>query len=453
MSKPVDKERRDVILNSIADGVFTVDKDWRITSFNRAAERITGVPREEALGRKCWNVFHSHLCETGCTLRETMRTGRNIVNKAIYILNAEGRRVPVSISTAILKDRNGDVIGGAETFRDLTTVEELRKELTEKYSLMDIIGRGKAMRELFNLLPQVAESDSTVLIEGASGTGKELVARAVHNLSRRSTRRFVAVNCGALPDTLLESELFGYKAGAFTDAREDRPGRFALAEGGTIFLDEIGNISAAMQTRLLRVLQEKTYEPLGSSESVRADIRVVAATNESLDELVEKGTFRRDLYYRINVVRLRLPELRDRREDIPLLLSHFIARFNRLQGKAIVGVSDEVMGILMEHDFPGNVRELENIVEHAFVLCRGGLIEMRHLPPEFRRELTGQPGLAGPAATLREFEAMHIRDAVRRHGGNRTAAARELGINPSTLFRKVKALGIVLPETDGRTGE
>jgi len=453
MSKPVDKERRDVILNSIADGVFTVDKDWRITSFNRAAERITGVPREEALGRKCWNVFHSNICETGCTLRETMRTGRNIVNKAIYILNAEGRRVPVSISTAILKDRNGDVIGGAETFRDLTTVEELRKELTEKYSLMDIIGRGKAMRELFNLLPQVAESDSTVLIEGASGTGKELVARAVHNLSRRSTRRFVAVNCGALPDTLLESELFGYKAGAFTDAREDRPGRFALAEGGTIFLDEIGNISAAMQTRLLRVLQEKTYEPLGSSESVRADIRVVAATNESLDELVEKGTFRRDLYYRINVVRLRLPELRDRREDIPLLLSHFIARFNRLQGKAIVGVSDEVMGILMEHDFPGNVRELENIVEHAFVLCRGGLIEMRHLPPEFRRELTGQPGLAGPAATLREFEAMHIRDAVRRHGGNRTAAARELGINPSTLFRKVKALGIVLPETDGRTGE
>ena len=450
MTEPDAGECRDVVLDSIADGVFTVDEEWRITTFNRAAERITGVSREEAIGRQCWHVFRSNICESGCALRETMRTGGNIVNKAIYILNAAGQRIPVSISTAILKDHDGNVIGGVETFRDLTTVAELRKELTEKYSLMDIMGRSKPMRELFDLLPQVADSDSAVLIEGASGTGKELFARAIHGLSRRRERRFVAINCGALPDTLLESELFGYKAGAFTDAREDRQGRFALAEGGTIFLDEIGNISQAMQMRLLRVLQEKEYEPLGAAEPVRADVRVVAATHRSLDELVAEGAFRRDLYYRVNVVRIGLPELRDRREDIPLLLDHFVAKFNRLQGKDVVGVSDQAMGLLMEHDYPGNVRELENIVEHAFVLCSGGLIEVRHLPPEFRQDVAGVGKPAGPGVTLRELEAVHIADAVRRHGGNRTAAARELGIDPSTLFRKVKALGISLPETDGR---
>ncbi len=451
MANPSANESRDVILDSIADGVFTVDKDWRIRTFNRAAERITGVSGEEAIGRQCCHVFRSNICETACALRETMRTGRNIVNKAIYILSAAGERIPVSISTAILKSRDGDVIGGVETFRDLTTVEELRKELSEKYGLMDIIGRSKAMRKLFTLLPQVADSDSTVLIEGASGTGKELFARAIHHLSRRRSRRFVAINCGALPDTLLESELFGHKAGAFTDARQDRPGRFALAEGGTVFLDEIGNISTAMQTRLLRVLQEKEYEPLGGTEPVPADVRVVAATNRRLGELVEAGSFRRDLYYRINVVPLSLPELRDRREDIPLLLNHFIARFNHLQGKGVVGVSDPAMGVLMDHDYPGNVRELENIIEHAFVLCPGGLIEVRHLPPGLRDRFADRENLVGPGATLRELEAMYIADAVRRHGGNRTAAARELGINPSTLFRKIRTLGIDLPDQDGRS--
>jgi len=444
-------ECHDIILDSVADGVFTVDRDWRITTFNRAAERITGVPREEAIGRQCWQVFRSNICETNCALRETMRTGRNIVNRAVYILDTAGERIPVSISTAILKDREGNVVGGVETFRDLTTVEELRKELTEKYSLRDIIGRAKAMRELFDLLPQVADSDSTVLIEGASGTGKELFARAIHALSRRRSRRFVAINCGALPDTLLESELFGYKAGAFTDAREDHPGRFALAKGGTIFLDEISNISPVMQMRLLRVLQERVYEPLGAVEPVSADVRVVVATNRSLADLVAEGTFRQDLYYRVNVVRLQLPELRDRRDDIPLLVSHFIARFNRVQGKDIAGVSDEVMGILMEHDYPGNVRELENIIEHAFVLCRGGLIEMKHLPSNLRKPGPAERLQTGPGVTLRELEAMHIVEAVRRHGGNRTAAAKELGIDPSTLFRKVKSLGIKLPDKDGRS--
>jgi PAS domain S-box-containing protein len=443
-------ECRDAVLDSIADGVFTVDRDWRIMSFNKAAERITGVPRREAIGRQCWQVFRSNICEGGCALRETLRTGQNITNKAIYVLNVDGERIPVSISTAILKDRDGHVIGGVETFRDLSTVEELRKELAEKYSLMDIIGRSKTMRELFDLIQQVAGSDSTVLIEGASGTGKELFARAIHNLSPRQSQRFVAINCGALPDSLLESELFGYKAGAFTDARRDHPGRFALAEGGTIFLDEIGNISPAMQASLLRVLQERVYEPLGGVQPVKANVRIITATNRHLADLVAENSFRQDLYYRVNVVRLQLPSLRDRREDIPLLINHFIARFNHVQGKDIAGVSDEALRVLMEHDYPGNVRELENIIEHAFVLCRGGIIERGHLPPELRGPATGAPPRQRAGATLCEFEAMHILDAVRRHSGNRTAAAQELGIDPSTLFRKVKALGIELPAKDGR---
>ncbi len=441
----------DAILDSVGDGVFTVDAQWRITSFNRAAERITGMSRSDALGRPCCEVLRASICESACALRQTLATGRPIVNKVVYILDAQGNRVPISISTAVFRNARGKVIGGVESFRDLTQVEELRKQLEVRWSFADIVGRSAAMQELFAILPQIAESNSTVLIEGASGTGKELFARAIHDLSACAQGPFVAVNCGALPDTLLESELFGYKAGAFTDARQDKPGRFAVAEGGTVFLDEIGDISPAMQARLLRVLQERTIEPLGGVQSVRVDVRVIAATNRDLAKLVRKGAFREDLFYRINVVRLVLPGLRDRREDIPLLIEHFIAKFNRQQGRDVAGVSDEVIARLMEYDYPGNIRELENIIEHAFVLCRGGLIELNHLPPHIRGTSAGEsiPGTAG--MTLAAAERVLICDALRRNRGNRTAAARQLGIHPSTLFRKARALGIELPEADGRS--
>ncbi len=443
---------RDVILDSIADGVFTVDENWRITSFNRAAERITGVPRAEAVGQRCCDVFRASICESECALAQTMHTGRPIVARPVYIISIDGRRIPISISTAILKDPAGRIIGGVETFRDLTVVEELRKELREKYTFGDIIARSPAMRRLLEVLPQLAASNSTVLIEGPSGTGKELFARAIHDLSPRKDQKFVAVNCGALPDSLLESELFGYKAGAFTDARQDKPGRFTLADGGTIFLDEIGDVSPAMQSKLLRVLQERVFEPLGSVKPVEVDVRVIAATNRNLGHLVRKEAFREDLYYRVNVVRIELPPLASRREDVPLLVEHFIDRFNRLQNRQIAGVSEEVASILLEHDYPGNVRELENIIEHAFVLCREGVIERQHLPAELREKARPEPPPGSGGLTLRALEKAHITEAVRRHGGNRTAAAKELGINPSTLFRKVKALGIELPETDGRSG-
>jgi transcriptional regulator with PAS, ATPase and Fis domain len=305
------------------------------------------------------------------------------------------------------------------------------------------------MRDIFEILPQISASASTVLIEGASGTGKELVARAIHNLSPRRNKPFVAVNCAALPDALLESELFGHKAGAFTDAKRDKPGRFERAHGGTIFLDEIGDISAAMQVRLLRVLQERQIEPLGDVKTRPVDVRVVAATNRNLTQLVREGGFREDLYYRIRVVYLKLPDLKQRREDIPLLVNQLIAKFNRLQGKAIAGVSERVMARLMEHTYPGNVRELENIIEQAFVLCRGGLIECGHLPPELRPAAADEPEASQPMS-LEVMERFLISEALKRHQGNRRKTADELGIDVSTLYRRIRSLGIPTQAVDGR---
>lgn len=440
------------ILDSVIDGVFTVDSQWRITSFNRAAAAITGVEQEEAIGQRCSEVLRASICETGCALRQTMADGKPVVCKPVYIVNTRGERIPISISTALLKDHEGNVIGGVETFRDLSLVEQLRKELERHYTFADILSKSHKMHKLFDILPDIAKSNSTVLIEGESGTGKELFARAIHDLSYRSDKPFVAVNCAALPDTLLESELFGHKAGAFTDAKKDRPGRFAIAEKGTIFLDEIGDISPALQVRLLRVLQEKTYEPLGGAESVKADVRVVAASNRNLGELVEQKLFRQDLYYRINVVRLVLPPLRERKEDIPLLVENFIGRFNKLQGKNINGITPEALSILMEYDFPGNVRELENIIEHAFVLGRGRMIEPGHLPEHFRPEGARLTEGAETAPTsFKELEAHFILSALERNNWSRAATARELGVNKSTLYRKLKLLGIELPKKDGRS--
>ena len=438
----VSYDGRDIILDSVADGVFTVDGDWRITSFNRAAEEITGIRREEAIGQPCKDVLKADVCENGCALRQTMTTGQPVINKPVHIVDAHGQRKSITISSALLKDREGQIIGGVETFRDMTVVEELRKQLRKQYCCEDIISRSHNVQQLFDVLPRVAESDCTVLIEGETGTGKELFARALHSLSPRHEKPFVAVNCSALPDTLLESELFGYKAGAFTDAKQDKPGRFALAQGGTLFLDEIGDVTPAVQVRLLRVLQDKTYEPVGGVNTVEADVRVVTATNRNLAGLVETGVFRKDLFYRINVVKFELPPLRQRREDIPLLIDHFISRFNALYGKEICCVSNDALAVLLSHDFPGNIRELENIIEHCFVLCHGQLIESSDLPDSVRRPEQGGREDLQEIRTLRQMEKMMIEQALRRHEGNRAAAARELGINPSTLFRKLKTLQI-----------
>jgi len=445
------KDQTQIILDSIADGVFTVDADFRITSFNRSAEKITGIKKEEAIGRHCWEVFKASICEKQCSMRHTMETGRPILNQAIFIVNLEGDRIPVSISTALLKDAQGAVIGGVETFRDLSVVEELRKELSRQHSFLDMISKNKEMQRLFGILEQVSESDATILLEGESGTGKELFAKAIHSLSPRKKGPLITLNCGSLPDTLLESELFGYEKGAHSTAFKDKPGRLALADGGTLFLDEIGDISPALQIRLLRVLQDKVYEPLGSTESLKTDVRVVAATNKNLEELVTFGTFRPDLYYRINVVKLVLPPLRERKEDIPLLTEHFIRKFGRLSGKEIQGLSPEVLPVLMAHDFPGNIRELENIIEYAIVVCKNSLIGLDHLPDYLREKAGGGPnrlakGAEQPGFSLHDMERGLLYEVLKKNHWNRKATAAQMGIHPTTLWRKMKRLNIETPE-------
>jgi len=441
----------DIILESISEGVFTVDHEWRITSFNRAAEQITGISRAEAVGRHCWDVFRSNMCEIDCALRRTMKLGKPLVDTTTYIVNSEKRRIPVVVCTSLLKDEDGTVLGGVETFRDMSMVEELRRKLDARNQIGDMISRSPSMHKIFAILPQVAESESTVLIQGETGTGKELLARAIHGLSPRKDKPFVAINCGALPDTLLESELFGYKAGAFTDARKDKSGHFERARGGSIFLDEIGDISPAFQVRLLRVLQERTFYPLGSTKPENADVRIIAASNKDLDELVKAGSFREDLFYRIHVVRLDLPPLRQRKEDIPLLAEHFIQRLNLLRGRTVQGLSHEALTVLMTYDYPGNIRELENIIEHTFVLCQEGIIDARYLPERVMGQKLSPASADTVDDALKTVEAQMIIEALKRNHYNRLAAARDLGIHKSTLFRKIKAFSIDLPQIDGRT--
>ncbi len=457
--KPLADSAQQVILESISDGVFTVDHHWRIMSFNRAAEEITGIARGEAIGRYCWEVFRSNMCEVDCALKRTMQEGKSFISSSTYIINGRKERIPITVSTAPLVNEQGDILGGVETFRDHSLVEELRRELSGQYQVGDMVSRSKAMTKILSILPQVAKSDSTVLVEGETGTGKELLARALHSLSGRKEKMFTAINCGALPDTLLESELFGYKAGAFTGADKDKPGLFTAAADGTILLDEIGDTSSAFQVRLLRVLEEREFQPLGSVEKLQTTARVIAATNRNLGEMIESGEFRRDLYYRINIVRLQLPPLRERMEDLPLLVERFIERMNTRKGRAVSGVGVKAMARLLAHDYPGNIRELENIIEHAFVLCNQGEIELDHLPA-YLLETGGVSRKTTPTAenevslnhAVKSAEETAILAALEKHGYNRTAAAAALGMHKSTLHRKLKKLGISLPHIDGRSG-
>jgi PAS domain S-box-containing protein len=440
----------EAILNSISDGVFTVDRQWQISSFNRAAEQITGIRRDEALGRFCSEVFRSSMCGADCPLQQTLDTGKPIIGKSGYIINSKGNRIPISISTAVLKDNRGTIVGGAETFRDLSELEALRRELKGKYQVKDLDSRSPLMQRIFEVLPAIAASPSTILILGETGTGKERISKTIHSLSPRHQSPFIALNCGALPDTLLESELFGYKAGAFTGANRNKPGRFAMAGKGTLFLDEIAEITPALQLKLLRVLQERIYEPLGATRSETTSARIIVATNKDLARQVQQGLFRVDLYYRINVVRIELPPLRRRKEDIPLLVDQFISYFNRVQQKTVQGISPEALSVFMAYRWPGNIRELENIIERAFVLCSEGFIGLQHLP----EELTGGET---PVRDLNIHSVHNILDtqtilaALEGCGFNRLAAAKKLGIHKTTLFRKIKKLGIPLPDLDGRS--
>jgi PAS domain S-box-containing protein len=437
------------IMESVADGVVAIDADLTIDAFNSAASSTLGVSREQAIGRKCFDVLRADSCDGACPVHEAMETGMTVTGRRVTMLNARGEEIVASTNAAPLRDAHGMIVGGVVTFRDLSPHEMLRKELARSYTYRDIVGKSVRMRQLFHILPPIAESESTVLIEGESGTGKELFARAVHDLSPRRSGPYVVVNCGALPDTLLESELFGYKKGAFTDAKRDKPGKFDYAKGGSIFLDEVETLTQAVQVKLLRVIQEREYEPLGGSTPIKADVRIIAASNRSLREMVATGQFRDDLYYRINVVTLELPPLRERRDDIPLLVDHFVGFFNEAKGKMIVGVAPAAMRILMAYSFPGNVRELQNVIEHAFVLCDSGMIEPDHLPRAVIME-NGCSNCNVVATHMQhtlsmevgEAEASTIRSALARNEGHRGKTARELGISNSTLWRRMKLHGI-----------
>jgi PAS domain S-box-containing protein len=428
-----------IIFDSIEEGVFTVDLELRITSFNRAAEKITGISRKEAIGRPCLEVFKTNVCKIDCVFQRALKDNRPIFNIPVYMIRSDSERIPIAVNATVLRDAKGRIIGCVETFRDLSNVSKLRKSFRKYHSFKNMVGKNQKMLEIFSTLQLIAESDCTVLIEGATGTGKELLAKAVHDISPYKNGPFVPVNCGALPDTLIESELFGYKAGAFTDAKRDKPGRFERAQNGTIFLDEIGDIPLALQVRLLRVLENKVYEPLGSTKPYKTNARLVVASHRNLDKLVEEKKFREDLYFRINVIKLTLPLLAERKEDIPLLVDHFLDRFNR-RGKKILGLTQEAMAALMLYDWPGNVRELENAIEHAFVLCQEELIGLRHLPDKILMEINAT--FVRSDTTLKEIEKAAILKALIRNNWKKLQTAKELGINKNTLRRKIVAYGI-----------
>lgn len=425
------------ILDSVADGVFTVDGDMCITWFNQAAERITGFTREEALGQRCCEIFRSSICFSDCPVRKAMASGCNVENREVDILDRHNREIPISVSASVLRNARGEPVGGVETFRDLSRIHALQREVTEKYRFQDMVSRNPAMRKLFDVLPDIAASNATVLLQGASGTGKELFARALHNLSPRRDKPLVVLNCGALPEQLLEAEIFGSRKGAYTGATEDRPGRLQQAEGGTLFLDEIGDLPLPLQVKLLRVLENREYQPLGGRRPRKADVRFVAATHQDLETMVAQKLFRQDLFFRLNVVPLRIPALQERHEDIPLLLDLALDRFNNLYGKNLRGFSPEALSLLLDHDFPGNVRELLNLVERAVILCRADTIEAAHLPGNLRAPRPDQAQSPGrgqmPSAT-------RIQSVLAGCNGNRSAAARQLGVDRSTLWRWLKKL-------------
>jgi PAS domain S-box-containing protein len=438
------------VLNSLPIGIFTVDTDWRITFVNGAAEKVTGFRATEAVGCKCYEIFRAELCYGGCHLKQAIKTGKDIVQVRNRILSKNNREVPVSITAAVLRNGGGKVLGAIGSFLDDSVRVALEKKIKKSYTFGDIIGKDEKVTRLFDILPVVAESDASILIVGETGTGKDMFARAIHNMSNCKAGPFVKVNCAAVPDNLLESELFGYRQGAFTDAKRDKPGRFQLAEGGTIFLDEIGDLSQNLQAKLLQVLDEKEFYPLGSRRPTKVDVRVVASTNRNLPEMVQEGTFRADLYYRLRVIELEIPPLRERASDIPLLIDHFVGEMGSSLGKEISGVRTDAMKVLLNYAYPGNVRQLKNMIEHAVILCQHGEICENDLPEYvFNPQASTLPppssshGLHKASPQLlqaKEREALF--EALTTHGWNIQKTSKCLHINRTTLWRKMKKHGL-----------
>lgn len=431
------------ILDSIPSGVYTVDPEMTLLSFNRSLERITGHRADEAVGRKCTEIIRSDFCAARCPLKRSMRTGETLRGVEMNLRTKEGEVVPIAASTAVLRDENGEPIGAICSFRDLREYAPLPVSRGQVREFQGMVSKNHKMHEIFDLIETIAEADANVLIEGESGTGKELVARAIHRLSGRGEKPFLGVNCASLNENLMESELFGHVRGAFTGAIKDRPGRFETAEGGTIFLDEVSEIGPHLQAKLLRVIQEREFVRVGDTCPIRTDVRVIAATNRRLKDRIAGGAFRDDLYYRLNVVSILLPPLRERREDIPALAEHFLNRGANRKGDPHRTISPLAMQALLEYPWPGNVRELENAVERARICSRGPVIEEAALPVEIRSRGQSVSGRQAPPLSGAETgDAARLREALARCRWNREETAAALGISRVTLWRRMRKLGI-----------
>jgi two-component system, NtrC family, response regulator HydG len=434
------RDNYEAIFNSLHEGLAIIGPDETVTMCNQAFVTITGLGREEAVGKTMAGLFcENKTCGLNQAVVQTIERGRPVTDEPMDIVRRDGTKVPAVFSTSILRNKQGEPTGIVVVFRDESRVEELQKKLGEREHFYQLIGSNRRMQELYALIEDVAVTDASVLILGESGTGKELVANAIHRHSRRSSGPFVKVSCAALSETILESELFGHVKGAFTGAYRDKPGRFEQAHGGTLFLDEIGELGPAVQVKLLRVLQEREIERVGDIVSREIDVRLITATNKDLKQRVHDRQFRDDLYYRLKVVALEIPPLRERREDIPLLAGHFINRFNRKYGKNVTALHPASLHMLMEYEWDGNVRELENAVEHAFVKVRSRQLMPADFPPELRRVYAA---LGQPQAGTRELDPEALRAALQQAGGNKAQAAQALGIHRATLWRNLKKHGL-----------
>lgn len=448
----------EVILNTINDGVVTIGLDRKVHYINDAALRILGRSREEALGTECAQVIRCAACSSSeCLLDKTLDTGKDIRSYDTILINKAGEQIPITVNASLLKDKDGTVIGEVEVFRDISEQTKLTEELHGKFSFDQIIGKNHRMQELYDVLPSIATTKTTVLIEGETGTGKELIAHAIHEHSDRVGKPFVKFNCAALAEGVLESELFGHEKGAFTGAVARKQGRFEQADGGTIFLDEIGDITPATQIRLLRVLQEEAFERVGGADTIKVDVRVIAATHRDLTQMVREGEFREDLYYRLRVMPLRIPALRERHDDIPLLIEHFLQHFNAEMNKEVRGVTPEAMEMLMNYSYPGNVRELENVLEHAMVLCRSTLITVHNLPKEVLHTPDSLVQI-GPNSIVEDANMVHVdvktqdplgevaKETIIRVldqcGWRLGPTAQRLNMSRTTLWRRMKRFDI-----------
>lgn len=432
---------KDHILDSIGEGVFTVDKDFRINFFNKAAEKITGYPSEEVHGKFCKHIFKSKVCFTDCPIAQVLKSKTNIYDFDSCISSKEGNQLSIRLNSAVLYNENNEPTGGIVSFRDITELEMIKKSLEKNSSYHGVIGHSKHMQEIFSLIDEISASDATVFIHGESGTGKEVIADAVYKTCLRKDKPFVKINCSVLPPNLLASELFGHVKGAFTGAIKDRMGRFEMADGGTIFLDEVAEMPLQMQLQLLRVLQEGSFERVGDSITKKVDVRIIAATNINIKEALKSGTFREDLYYRLSVIPIEIQPLRTRPEDIIPLVNHFLKKYSLLYKKDIKDVDERALDSLLNYSWPGNVRELENVIEYAFArTSTGNSITVQKLPENLADYKNyGKKFQQDFSESDDKSELVHT---LQKNHWNKSKTASELGIGRTTLWRKMKKYGL-----------